>query len=198
GACRFVSTDEFRKAALATGSPVRRSSRDVLVRVPGEKAGNIPLDVEQAIGRKHVNLDEMHGHEQALSAFLDQLIPGRGDNFATDRAQQIGTQAPKGYRWVDRNVLGGNATFRPRPRGPRARKVDAVNSAITAATVYFKVGHIGTRVLTNAATNIVQGSAAPRQLAQGVRLWRALPWDDRLRALAAAGQHGFAAMPHEG
>lgn len=198
-AFKFVSTDEFRKAALETGSQVRRSSRDVLVRVPDEKAATqLPLEIERALGRKTVNLDELHGHEQALAGFLDRLIPGRGDNFYTDRAQAIGTEAPAGYRWVDRNVLGDLGRFRPTPHGKIASKVDAVNSAITAATVYFKVGHIGTRVLTNASTAIIQGAAAPFELAKSVRLWRALPDEDKLRALAAAGQHSFAAMPHEG
>jgi hypothetical protein len=69
---------------------------------------------------------------------------------------------------------------------------------VTAATVYFKVGHVGTRVLTNAATNIIQGSAGPRQIARSVNLWHALSETDKARSLAEAGQHGFASLPHEG
>jgi hypothetical protein len=79
-----------------------------------------------------------------------------------------------------------------------ARVADQINSAVTAATVYFKLGHVGTRVFTNAATNIIQGSAAPVEIAKSITLWRSLSHEDRIRALAAAGQHGFQALPHEG
>jgi hypothetical protein len=39
---------------------------------------------------------------------------------------------------------------RAAPAPELGRVVDNVNSAVTSLTVYFKVGHIGTRVLTNA------------------------------------------------
>src|SRR5207253_25915 len=119
--------------------------------------------------------------------FRQGLIPGLRDRFATEKAQQLGIEAPKGYKWVDRGVLGDLARPARGPSGRIARSFDNVNSAVTAATVYFKPGHVGTRVLTNAATNIIQGSATPRQIAYGVKLWHQLAHEDRLRALAAAG-----------
>lgn len=197
-AFRFLNTDQFRRAVLRTGSDVRRSNRDVLVRVPDQAAKPISPSVEAVLGRKTVTMDELHGHQTALSAILDQMIPGRVDQFATDKATPLGVPADPGYRWVDRRALGDLGTFRPRPRGKIAKSADAVNSAVTSATVYFKLGHVGTRVLTNAATNLIQGSLAPHELAKSVRLWRQISWPDRMRALAAAGQHGFEAMPHEG
>src|SRR5207249_7379147 len=83
-------------------------------------------------------------------------------------------------------------------RGGAGRFADQVNSAVTLATVYLKPGHLPTRVFTNAATTIIQGAAGPLQLAKSVKLWHVLSHEDRMRALAAAGQSGYEAMPHEG
>lgn len=195
---RFVNTSEFRNQIIKTGSAVRRTSRDVLIKVPGEEHADIPPEIESLLGRRDLTVDDVAGIEQALNAYREDLVPGLKDRFAADRAQGIGTPAPAGYRWVDRNVVGDLARMPRGPRGAVARGADWMNSAVTAATVYFKLGHIGTRVLTNAATNIIQGSAAPVQLFHSRLLWGALSDADRMRALAAAGQHGFESMPHEG
>jgi hypothetical protein len=195
---RFVNTAERRNAAIRTGSTVRRTSRDVLVRLPDVPHAKLTPAINDVLGRAKLTTDDVAGLHAALQAWHQEVVPGIADNFAADRQTGIGVQAPKGHTWVDRNVLGELGKPAQGPRGVIGRRVDDVNSAVTAATVYFKVGHVGTRVLTNAATNIVQGSASPLEIARSVRLWHGLSDEDKLRALAAAGQHGFAAMPHEG
>ena len=195
---RFVNTSELRKTAIKTGSNVRRTPRDVLVKLPGETHAALTPQVEELLGKSTLTADDVQGINAALEAFRSELVPGRASRFASEKGYGTGALAPAGHVWVDRNVLGDLAKPGPGPRTAIGRQLDNVNSAITAATVYFKVGHIGTRVLTNAATNIIQGSADPLSVARSVKLWRALTDEDKARALAAAGQHGFAALPHEG
>jgi hypothetical protein len=208
-AVRYVNTSEYRNLVRKTGSASRRTSRDVLIRIPDENLETrmvngrkvrvpFPKTLDEALGKGTVTTDEIAGHESAYTDHLKRMIPGLHDNFSTDRVQAIGTPAPKGYRWVDKNVLGDLARMPAGPRGRIARTADTINSAVTAATVYFKIGHLGTRALTNAATNIIQGSAAPTEIARSVTLWKALSPVDKARWLAAAGQHGMQAMPHEG
>jgi hypothetical protein len=170
----------------------------VLVKIPGEEHGAITSAVQDVLGKSKVTHDDVAGLNAALEAYKEDLVPGLRDNFADDRAKDIGHLAPEGHVWVDRNVLGDLGKPGVGPRGKVARTADTINSAVTAATVYFKIGHVATRVLTNAATTFLQGSAAPGELARSVGLWRQLSQEDRLRALAAAGQHGFESMPHEG
>lgn len=208
---RFVNTTERRNAAIATGSDIRKTARDVLVKVPGEEHAQIPQALEEQLGRKKSTVDDVAGLHAALEAYRHDLVPGLADQFVGDSVKQapVGTtaadaaaarnlDAPGGYKWVDRNVLGDLAKPSAGPRGKVARPVDAINSAVTAATVYFKIGHAGTRLLTNEATNIIQGSAGPLSIKRAIQLRNALSPEDQLRALAASGQHGFAALPHEG
>jgi hypothetical protein len=201
---RFVNTDTIRRRALTTGSDVRRSSRDILVRNPDITPEKFSADMQQVLGRETSAVDTadeiatQEGLRAAHQMFLQDAIPGLRDQFAADRSKAVGVAAPKGYRWVDRNAIKGLTSQPAGPRGRIARSVDTVNSAVTAATVYFKVGHIGTRVLTNASTNIIQGSAAPLQMRRSYKLWEQLDEEQRVRAFAAAGQHGFASLPHEG
>jgi hypothetical protein len=197
-ALRFVNTDNFRRAVLETGSEVRRSSRDILVRVPDEQPGKITAQLNELLGKTGSNLDDTLGRSQALADYLQQLIPGLRDDFQIDRAHGIGTKAPAGYKWVDRNALGDLAQAGPPAFGRIARTVNTINSGVTAATVYFKVGHIFTRSFTNAAANIIQGSARPGEIAKTVRLWQELTPEERLQALGASGTHSVEALPHEG
>ena len=75
-------------------------------------------------------------------------------------------------------------------RGKAGRAMDTVNSGVTTGfTVYAKPGHTATRLGTNAVTNIMQGSA--KYAKQGYSLFKDLSEEDRRRAWAAAGQHGF-------
>jgi hypothetical protein len=206
---RFVNTSEHRAAAVRAGTDARRSSRDVLVKIPGAEHEQIPAAVSEILGKAKLTSNDLEGVQAALNAYREELVPGLRNRFARDRALPIGTSAeeaakavnlptPKGYRWVDRNVLGDLGHAGPGPRGPVTRVADRINSAVTAATVYFKIGHVGTRVFTNATTNLIQGSLQPVAIGHAVRLWHALSDTDKMRALAAAGQHGFEALPHEG
>lgn len=196
---KFQNTSEIRKTALSTGSDLRRTTRDILVKVPGEDHAAVPPEVEALLGKSKLTTDDVAGIQAALDAYRQELIPGLRNHFAEDNAAHIGEAAPAGHRWVDRLVLGDLAKARTvGPPGLPARIANTLNSAVTAATVYFKIGHVGTRILTNAATNIIQGSATPLQIADSLRLWKALSREDKLRAFAASGQHGFSALPHEG
>lgn len=210
---KFVNTDARRRAALETGSDVKRSGRDVLVRDPDLPAGKIDATVRQALGQERPTVDtadELAAHDAAVQEglraahqlFVEHIVPGIKDKFSSDRVTAVGTKAPDGFRWVDRKTLGELGQPQAFTSNPVAaaigRQVDNVNSAVTALTVYFKIGHVGTRVLTNAATNIIQGSTSPKQLAHSWKLWHSLADEEKARALAAAGQHGFAALPTEG
>ena len=208
---RFVNTDAIRRKALETGSDVKRSERDVLVRNPDVTPEELGPQVQQALGRERPTVDtpeELATHDIAVQEglraahemFRDAMFrPGElKAKFTGDKAEAVGTPAPKGYRWVDRNSIGDLVSAPAGPRGKLARTIDNINSAVTAATVYFKIGHVGTRVLTNAATNIIQGSATPVGMKRSLELWEKLDEEQRARMLAAAGQHGFASLPHEG
>jgi hypothetical protein len=198
-AARYVNTHQFRSTIAKAGSDTKLTNRDVLVLKPGEKGEPLPTEIKQAVGKERSTLDELPNLEpeqHGLEAFLRNIVPGRGNDFALEGRQSIGTQAPEHYVWVDRHLLGDLG--RPAVTGVRgkiARGFDNVNSAVTAATVYFKIGHVPTRTFTNAATNIIQGSANPLQIGKSVELWKSLDPLDRQRALAASGQHGYQAMP---
>lgn len=206
---RYENTDRLRRSALETGSAIRRSNRDVLLAVPDATQGDIPSMLRQAFGQEKLAVD----HPVELAAHLEDAARAEGlraalrmrvgkwlDRVETSRNDAIGTEAPKGYRWVDEHMIQ-QLQDESRPRGGAGaalgHAVDDVNSAVTALTVYFKVGHIGTRVLTNAATNLIQGSLNPLSLARSYRLWRSLSEEEQARMLAASGQHGFAALPAE-
>jgi hypothetical protein len=206
---RFVNTSERRGQAIRFGSPVKQTERDVLARIPGVAHEKISAEVSDILGASKLKVDDVNGLHAALEAFKEDLMPGLKDRFSKEKSLPVGTSAedaaahlkldaPKGYVWVDRNLLGDLAHAPRGPRGVIGRQVDNVNSAVTAATVYFKIGHIGTRVLTNAATNIIQGSAAPLEIRRSNLLWHQLDDAEKVRALAATGEHGFTSMPHEG
>lgn len=204
---RFVNTTERRNAAIKTGVNVRRSNRDVLVKVPGADHAKISQAVEEVLGKSKPTVDEINGLNAALDAYREDLVPGLADKFAADAEHPVGTtaaeaakaqglDAPGGYKWVDRGALGDLAKKPPEVRGKAARSADNINSAVTAATVYFKIGHFPQRVLTNTVTTLIQGAAGPFELARSVKLWKQLSPEDRSRALGAAGQHGYDSMPH--
>jgi hypothetical protein len=208
---RFEATDALRRRAIATGSTVRRSNRDVLIRVPGEEAARSArrlegdpqpraVDGRHSRGARRARADAA-ATEEGLAAAHRMFARTSSTGSRRRRTPGDRRQGGTGYRWVDENVIKG-LQDEARPKGgPGAglgRVVDNVNSAVTSLTVYFKIGHIGTRVLTNASTNLIQGSLAPTEFGKSIRLWKALSPEDKARMLAGAGQHGFAALPHEG
>ena len=198
-AAKYVNSQEFRDAIARTGGDTKRSHNDVLLLKPGEGK---PLSVAErqklGITDKQSTLnqlpegDEVHG----FAGFLRHLVPGLADNFSWDEQAPLGTTAKEGHVWVDRNMLGDLGRLPgPGRSDPLLRGFDNVNSAITAATVYFKLGHIPTRYVTNAVTNMIQGSAHPAEIAKAVALWRQLSAEERMRALGLSGQHGYQALP---
>jgi hypothetical protein len=198
-AYRYANTDEFRRTIAKAGAKTRQTSRDVLVSTQELKNAKVPDELRAELGGGALTLDELSGHAQAFDAWRQHLLPGVADKFRAERGVAIGTEAPKGFTWVDKNLLG-KLGHQPvlGPPGRIARTADTVNSAATAATVYYKLGHIATRAGTNFVANVIQGSAHPLQLARSARLWKSLSPVEKLRALGAAGEGGIHALPHEG
>lgn len=200
-AYKFASTEQFRREV--PGSLTRQSSRDVLVNTQELKNAKVPDSVYETLGKKVSTLDELDdlaGHKTAFDAFRARIIPSLGDPRMADveARKPLGEKAPEGFKWVDRNVLG--ELGRPLKIGPKsriARAADNVNSAITGATVYFKPGHVFTRGFTNAATNIIQGSATPVGIGDSLKLFHELTPEERQQAFAAVGESGISSLPSE-
>jgi hypothetical protein len=98
--------------------------------------------------------------------------------------------------WVDSRALKAMNDNAAAARSKVGTTADAINAGITSGTVFFKPAHVPQRFITDAITNVIQGSL-PHAKAN-YNLWQQLSDRDRLRALAAAGVHGYQAMPHEG
>lgn len=192
---RFVNTDTLRRQIAETGSVTRRTSHDVLIRLPDRKAGQLSAQVRQLIGKSESTVDSPEQLQATLDEYRNHLLPDLAAKFSGNKAHAIGTAAPDGFAWVDQRILGPLAEDSV-PRGKPAIAADKLNALVTTATVYLKPGHVGTRILTNLATNVIQGSWA--HAVGNRKLWDALSVEDRARVLAASGQHGFQAMPHEG
>lgn len=201
-ALRFVNSDELRGQVAKLGSDVKRTGDDILIRDPAaEKAvSTLPQDIQQMLGRSESTLTEPADDtlRAAGRKLLERAIPGIQDEFAADKAAAIGGRAPKGYKWVPRQLVPDDLTSSVAARGKAEKFADAVNSAVTSATVYFKLGHLPTRFLTNLSTNAVQGSLAPGELSRSVRLARDLSPSQKTDLLAATGTHGYQALPHAG
>jgi len=197
---RFEDTNDIRKIAAGFGSELKKSNRDVLVLKPGEPLRPIPDEMKAQLGMKTSRFNPALDQASVDTRnALARMIPGLGDNFLSDmRDYKLDAPAPEGYTWVDRGLLGelGKPSFAT-PNTWVGNLGDSINRAVTTATVYLKPGHFLTRGLTNAVTNIVQGSATPRQLAYAVRMYHELPPEEIDRLLAASGQHGSMALPNE-
>lgn len=190
---RYANTVEQRTGiANKFGHEFRRSAHDVLLQLPGEK--NLPLDAETKalLGKGDLNFEQAETLRQKLDA-LDaefQQKPPKVDEAP------IHQQAPEGKTWVDSRVLRAANDQAAAARNRATKAVDAINSAITAGTVFFKPAHIPQRFVTDLVTNVMQGSL--RNFAATKRLWAGLSEHDRDRLVAASGTHGFQAMPQEG
>jgi hypothetical protein len=195
-AYRYANTDAFRRMIANTGSDAKQTARDVLVNTQELKGAKVPDELRAQLTRGTLTQDELAGHQAGFEAWRQRIIPGISSKFGNDRSARPGTPAPKGFRWVDKNLLGDLAAPFQGSTSGIAHAADTVNAAQTAATVYFKLGHIATRVFTNAAANMIQGSL--KHLPSSALLWRSLSEEDRLRALAAAGEGGIHALPAEG
>jgi hypothetical protein len=200
-ALRFVNSDELRGKVAALGSDVKRTIDDILVRDPAAaKAGKISTHVQELLGRSESTVTTP-GEDTLRSAgrkILESHIPGLEDNFAADRAAGIGERAPAGFKWVPRQLVPDDLTSSVEPRGSAEKFANTVNSAVTAATVYFKLGHLPTRLLTNLSTNLVQGSLSPHELGKSVTLAKELSDSQKLDLTSVTGTHGYMALPHAG
>ncbi len=200
-ALRFVNSAELRAAVARLGSDVKSKGDEVLIRDPAQQgAVEVPTHIQELLGHGESTLTQPQEAtlRAALAHVVSQAIPGMQENYAADRAAEIGTRAPAGYKWVPRQMLPDSLTSAIEPRSTAGKFVDAVNSAITSATVYFKLGHLPTRLLTNLSTNIVQGSLAPFELAKSAKLANELTELQKLELKAATGTHGYESLPHAG
>lgn len=202
-AFRYQGTVDYRARVARLGSDVKRTGDDILVRDPNIKTEEpIGENVNQQLGRTRSTLDTISEkeHQNLLVGMrnkLEDAIPGLKDEFAADQEAGLGTRAPAGYKWVTKQLLPDSIT-KVGTAGRLEKAADAINSAVTSATVYLKVGHLPTRALTNFTTNVVQGSAAPTEIGKSVRVAQALTETEKRELAALTGTHGYEALPHEG
>lgn len=195
-AYHFLASDTFRRDIATAGHDGQRQSpREVLVNTQELEHAQVPDELRAQMGQKRWTLDELQGHAHAYEAWRHLVVPGLKDKFAGEASL---AEAPKGYRWVDRNLLAELGKPGMAPNGNIMRTIDTVNAAQTAATVYFKLGHVATRAGTNAVANLIQGSLNPVAMSHAYRLWEKLTPLERVRAMAAAGEGGIHALPAEG
>lgn len=213
---RFFDTIDHRELAASHGSDTRLSGDDTLMRVDRRTEAGMKLPAQKiapqlkellGVLENHTGLPEAEqeglaaGVGAAMKDIVGHVFPRLGNDpelLRIDQTAERGAKAPAGYVWVPKQLArlkDLEATVTRGEPGRVGRFMDNVNGAITGATVYYKVGHIFTRVFTNAATNIMQGSARPDHIAQSVKLWHALTEDERQQALAYAGTHYYEAAP---
>jgi len=202
-ALRYLGTVQHRGIVSRYGSDVRRTGNDVLVADPtATKLGPIPANTDTLLGRSKSTLntiseDEHKGLAAAFQARLQEAIPGLGDKFAADRAEQLGARAPAGYKWVPHDMLG-ELVHEVTPRTGLTKGINNVNSAVTAMTVYFKLSHIPQRLTTNATTSLISGALRRGPITDAIKMRKALSDQEYAEAVAASGTHGYLALPHEG
>jgi hypothetical protein len=213
---RFFDTLDHRELAANHGSDTRLSSDDTLMRVDRRTEAGVKLpakkvapQLKELLGvlENQTGLPEPEqeglaaGVGAALKDVVGHVFPRLGNDpelLRLDETAARGTKAPAGYVWVPKQLArlkDLEATVTRGEAGRPGKYADNINGAITAATVFYKIGHIFTRTLTNAATNIIQGSARPDQIASSVRLAHALSPDEMTQALSYAGTHYYEAAP---
>lgn len=201
-ALRFVNSDDLRGQVARFGSDVKRTRNDILIRDPAapHAASELSQATKEILGRSESTVTEPGEDNLRLAGrkILEQHIPGLADNHAADRAAALGTRADEGYKWVPKRLVPDDLTSPVEARGKGEKFADTVNSAVTSATVYLKLGHLPTRLLTNLSTNAVQGSLSPGELKQSVTLAHALTDSQKTDLAAATGTHGYQALPHAG
>lgn len=201
-ALRFVNSDDLRGHVARLGSDVKRTRTDILIRDPAatHAASELSQATKEILGRSESTVTEPGEDNLRLAGrkLLEEHIPGLADDHAGDRAAAIGTRADAGYKWVPKRLVPDDLTSAVEARGKGEKFADTVNSAVTSATVYLKLGHLPTRLLTNLSTNAVQGSLSPGELKKSVTLARDLTDSQKTDLTAATGTHGYQALPHAG
>lgn len=202
---REIAKKERRGQIYRYGSDVKRQGDDILIANPHAlKQGTIPLDTKQLLGIEHSTLNTLPSEDEAgiaaaLKARAEDAIPGRASERAKgfERDAGIGTEAPEGYRWVPRK-FAGDLLHETTPRSRFTKGVNSLNSAITAATVYFKLSHIPQRLSTDATTSLLNGALKPSNLLSAGKLRKALSEREYNELAASTGTHGYQALPAEG
>lgn len=199
---REIAKKERRGQVYRFGSDVKRQGDDILIANPHAlKLGKIPLDTKHLLGLEHSTLpaSDEAGIAAALKARAEDAIPRLASKTAENLENEaaIGTQAPEGYRWVPRKVAG-DLLHSTEARSGFTKRVNDLNSAITGATVYFKLAHIPQRLATDATTSLLNGALKPSNLKAAALLRKELSDREFHELAASTGTHGYQALPSEG
>lgn len=190
---RFANTDGFRRMIAGTGHAEKpEGDRWVLVNDQTNPT-RFPPQVRVALGQAESTTADL-AHAHTYMDFLEGIVPGLRNKFATDKAAPTGTPAPDGTRWVDRNLLGGLADSQNRLEDLSNKSAwkgtvnvnDAINNAAKTAGVYLKPGHLATRVVTNATLSLLHGGVGG--ITYSARLFHSLSRRERLQMGALGGQ----------
>jgi len=182
---RFQNTTDLRGKLYDLGSDIRQSPDDVLVASPKGPLPALPDDIKVLMGKLHDTITPEE--EQALGNKLQAFVQDHLLNHHPD--EEVGQRAPEGRRFVNKNLVPDALKESTSPRGKGEKIADTINSAVTSATVYTKLGHLPQRLLTNATTNFVQGSLAPLELAKSVATVRKLSEKQKMELDAITGSH---------
>lgn len=185
---------EARQRAWDRGSHFSRNHDDILVRNPKRTSRPLSVKTKQELGQELSTLDTVGEDATMKENFLHQFH----EFLHPTHAGYVGRPAEQGARWVPRHVVG-DLTKSIAPRGTFAKKVDNLNSWITAFTVYAKLSHIPQRVITDATTSLFSGAlTSPSRMRFGRMLDSQLSKGDLVDEAQATGTHGYLAIPHEG
>lgn len=192
-AYRFQNSDELRAATARYGSVTRNTTDDVLIRDPAQAgSATVPEHIKQLLGKSESTLSD------ADTDTLRKAWEGVRDDTIRESPEAVGTAAPAGWKWVNKNLLPGTLRSTTEARGPLEKFAGKVNSAVTSATIYFRLGHLPTRLLTNLSTNAVQGSLSPGELGRSVTMARSLSEKAKADLVALTGHGGYGILPQEG
>lgn len=208
-ALTYLRKSEHRQMVHKFGSDFRNTKEDVLIADPAKTSLKpIPSSTRQALGQERSTLntlDQENAHTvglaQAMHAKLEDMMPHNSDTHefgkAYHQAADIGVRAPEGYKWVHKNMLGDLAKT-TQPRSWAVKQVDKLNSAVTAATVYFKLSHIPQRTITDATTSAMSGAlTSPGTWKLFYELRNTMTPKELNELAQSTGTHGYSALPHE-
>lgn len=213
---RFFNTLDHRELAAQHGGDTRLSTDDTLVRydrrteagmkLPAGKVGPMIREALDILENKTgLPAPEEEGLSAGVSAALRETIghifPRLGSDpelLRIEHTAEVGTKAPAGYKWVPQQLAklkDLEASVTAHDSNVVGRFADNVNGAVTAATVYYKIGHVFTRVFTNASTNAMQGSLRPSEMAESWDTFHKLTPDEIQEGLAYSGTSYHEAAP---
>lgn len=195
---RYANTKDFRARIIRTaGSDIRQARDDVQVRDPAqETAPPLTSEAKQEAGRETSTVNTLHPDESsALAAKISQRLE---EDFPRTPKGDIGVQASPGYKWVPRRMIPSEISDTSVARSKLGNAVDNVNRAVTTATVYLRVGHLPTRGLTNFTTNVIQGAAHPKEIAQSATLAHDLTEQEQRELVGVTGVGSYQSVnPNE-